>query len=125
MQTLWIALGGAFGTAARYQLSLWAERRFGAGQTHGTLLVNLLGSFLLAALMCASLRSQLVPPSARLVLGAGVLGGFTTYSAFSYESLRALQQGAWGAAALNIAMTVLGCLLAAALGWALASQVLR
>jgi len=125
MQTLWIALGGALGTAGRYQLSLWADRRWGAGQTHGTLLVNLIGSFLLAALVCASLRSQLVSPSARLVLGAGVLGGFTTYSAFSYETLRALQQGAWASACVQVAATVLGCLAAAAAGWACVSWALR
>lgn len=125
MQTLWIALGGALGTAGRYQLSLWAERRWGPGQVHGTLLVNLLGSFLLAALACASLRSQLVSPNARLVLGVGVLGGFTTYSAFSYETLRALQQGEWAAAVVHVAATLFGCLTAAAAGWACVSWALR
>jgi CrcB protein len=80
--------------------------------------VNVIGSFLLALLMHVGLRTELIPPIVRIALATGVLGGFTTYSTFNYETFRCLQNGAWGAGATNVLATVLGCLVAALLGWA-------
>lgn len=120
----WIGLGGAAGTLARHGLSTWCQQVFGPAFPYGTLAVNVLGSFLLGALMQAATSTELVSPALRLGLGTGVLGGFTTYSTFNYESLRLLQENAWGAAILNVAITLLGCLLAGALGVALAKRIL-
>ncbi len=107
---LLVCLGGALGSGARYLVSTWAARALGPDFPRGTLIVNATGSFLLAAIMTASLSTDAVPPDLRLFLAAGIMGGFTTYSSFNYETLALLQQGSPGLAALNLGLTVLGCL---------------
>ena len=111
-----ISLGGAVGTAARYLLSVWLLRTLGPAFPYGTLAVNVIGSFLLGVIMQAGLDTTVLSPTARVVLGTGVMGGFTTYSAFNYETLQYLQQGAWATAALYVVTTLLVCLGAGALG---------
>ena len=113
---LWICLGGAIGTGARYLLSSWLARSAGPSFPIGTLTVNALGCFLLSALMEIALGTGFVPPTLRLVLATGVLGGFTTYSSLNYETLRFLQEGAWLVGMANLGGTVALCLLAGALG---------
>jgi CrcB protein len=113
---LWICLGGAFGTGARYLVSGWVLRWLGSGFPWGTLAVNVLGSFLVGALMHLGLNTASLPPTLRLALTTGVLGGFTTYSAFSYETVRLLQEEAWWLAFANIGGTLVTCLLACFLG---------
>jgi CrcB protein len=120
VRVFWIGFGGAAGTIARYLLSGWALERFGSGFPFGTLAVNLIGSFLLAALMYLGVEAGMLPPTVRLALTTGVMGGFTTYSTFSYETMRYLQDGAWGLALLNMSVTLGGCLLACILGWTVA-----
>ncbi|ABC83249.1 fluoride efflux transporter CrcB [Anaeromyxobacter dehalogenans] len=110
---LLVCLGGALGSGARYLTSAWALRAFGPDFPRGTLLVNVSGSFLLAGIMTASLQSEAFPPDLRLFLAAGVMGGFTTYSSFNYETLALLEQGRLAAAAGYLLATVLGCLAAA------------
>ena len=123
---LWICLGGAAGTGARYLMSGWVLQRLGGSFPYGTLSVNVLGSFILGVLMQAALTTDLLAPTVRLSLTTGVLGGFTTYSTFNYETLQYFQEGARLFGILNILATVLGCLIAGALGlfaarWAIAS----
>ena len=115
---LWICLGGALGTGARYLLSGWALRVLGAAFPYGTLAVNLIGSLLLAAIMVIGVETTMMPPTVRLALTTGLIGGFTTYSSFSYETMKYLQDGAWGVAIGNVLVTVIGCLVACLLGWA-------
>lgn len=122
---LLICLGGALGTGARYLISLWLAGLAGAAFPLGTLVVNVAGSFLLAAIVELSLATALIGPDARLILGTGVLGGFTTYSTFNYETLALLREGTWGLAALNIAATLAGCLIAGAIGIALIRAVVH
>jgi CrcB protein len=119
MKTLWIGLGGALGSMARYHLDGWLQTRLGTGFPYGTLAVNLVGSFLLVLLMFVGLRTDVIPPVARIALATGVLGGFTTYSTFNYETLRYFQNGAWAMGTMNAAITLFGCLAAGLLGWAL------
>jgi CrcB protein len=116
MKILWIALGGALGTLARYQLDGWTQGKLGTAFPFGTLAVNLIGSFLMAGLMHIGLRTEAVPAVVRVALTTGLLGGFTTYSTFNYESQRYIQDGAWPMALANIAVTVLGCLAAGLAG---------
>lgn len=120
MRLFWISLGGAFGSGARYLLSGWVLERFGPAFPSGTLAVNAIGSFLLGALMFLGVEAGMLSPTARLALTTGVMGGFTTYSTFSYETMRLLQDGSWALALLNVAVTVVGCLVACLLGWGLA-----
>jgi fluoride exporter len=120
---LWICAGGAVGTGARYLIVLWAARSFGPTFPAGTLIVNLAGSFLLGFLMHVGSATQLLPMTMRLALTTGMLGGFTTYSTFSYETADFLRRGAGQYAALNIIATVAGCLVAVFAGLALARLV--
>ncbi|HEY0557909.1 MAG TPA: fluoride efflux transporter CrcB [Thermoanaerobaculia bacterium] len=113
---LWICLGGAAGTGARYLLSGWLLRALGPGFPWGTLAVNVIGSFLLGLLMQIAIATALLSPTLRLTLTTGVMGGFTTYSTFNYETLQYLQQNEWLAAGTNVAATLLVCLAAGALG---------
>jgi fluoride exporter len=115
---LWICFGGGLGTGARYGLSSWALQRWGAAFPYGTLGVNLLGSFLVAVVMHVGLSSDALSPTLRLALTTGVLGGFTTYSSFSYETLRLFEAGEWRTGAVYTLVTLLGCLAACALGLA-------
>lgn len=116
---LLICLGGALGTGARYLLSVWITRNAGSPFPYGTLAVNVIGSFLLGLVMQLSLSTPAVSADARLILGTGILGGFTTYSAFNYETLALLRPGTWGTALSYVAATLFLCLAAGALGiWA-------
>jgi CrcB protein len=117
---LLVCLGGAVGTGARYIVASTVPRLLGTAFPYGTLLVNVSGSFLLGAIMHVGLTTTLMSPTTRLVLATGVMGGFTTYSTFNYETMDYLQQGAFNLAALNLVVTLLGCLLAGACGIAAA-----
>ena len=116
MRFLLVCLGGALGTGARYLFGGWAQRTLGVGFPYGTLIINAVGSFLLVIVMHLSLEAGLISADARVVLGTGVMGGFTTYSTFNYETLRLVQQGSFAVAGLYLAATVVGCLAAGALG---------
>ena len=113
---LLVCAGGALGSGARYLVSTWAALHLGADFPRGTLIVNASGSFLLALIV--SLRPGLVPPDLRLFLGAGIMGGYTTYSSFNTETLSLLEGGSAGLAAANLALTVAGCLAAGFAGLA-------
>ena len=123
MKLVWICLGGAVGSGARYLVSGWALKLFGPTFPYGTLAVNLLGSFLLAGVMQVGMTSEMMSPTLRLAVATGVLGGFTTYSTFSYETFKYLQDGAWGIAGLNIVATVLCCLVGCFAGYGCARWV--
>ena len=127
MTVLWVALGGALGSVARYAFSGVAVRWLGAEFPYGTLFVNVTGSFtigLLAALVAADGR-PLLGADARAFLLVGVLGGFTTFSSFSLETLNLARSGAVGPALLNVAGSVVLCLVAVSLGFASAGVVNR
>jgi len=127
MTYLWVALGGALGSVARYACSSAAARWLGAGFPWGTLFVNVTGSFaigVLAALVAADGR-PLLGADARAFLLVGVLGGFTTFSSFSLETLALARGVTLGAAALNVALSIALCLGGAALGFASAGLLNR
>ena len=110
---LWICLGGAAGTGARYLIALWAAQRLGSSFPHGTLIANLVGCFAIAGVMHAAAVLSW-SPTLRSAITIGVIGGLTTYSSFNYETTRLLEEGATGAAVLNALATILG---AFAAGW--------
>jgi fluoride exporter len=115
---LWVCVGSAVGGGARYLVSLAALELLGAWFPFGTLVVNLLGSFLIALIMHVSLETTLVPPLVRILLTTGIMGGFTTYSSFNHETLQLAAVGDWLLAAANLGATVVGCLVAGLLGLA-------
>jgi CrcB protein len=117
LRLLLVCLGGALGSGARYLVASWAARAFGAQVPLGTILVNLTGSFLLAFLF--ALPGSRLGPDLRLFLGAGVCGGYTTYSSFNAETIALLEQGSAGLALGNVALTVVGCFVSGLAGLAL------
>jgi fluoride exporter len=121
---LLVAAGGALGSMARYWVGGLGPRLFGEGFPYGTLVVNVVGSFLISVVMGVSLNSTLIPVNERIFLATGVIGGFTTYSAFNYETLLLLQQRLWLTGGLNVAATLLGCLVSGLLGFVLARLLL-
>jgi CrcB protein len=120
---LWICLAGAAGTGARYLVALWAAQRFGSAFPVGTLIVNLLGCFAIAAVMHAALTLSW-SSTVRSAITIGFIGGLTTYSSFNYETSRLLEEGAVTAAALNATATIAGAFVAGWLGMLCAKQVL-
>jgi len=116
VQLFLIAVAGGIGTALRYSVGVASARALGTALPFGTLLVNVLGSFALAVVAEALAGVTLLGVEARLVVGAGLLGGFTTYSSFNLETLRLAQTGQLDRALAYGAATLLGCLLAGAAG---------
>jgi CrcB protein len=112
---LLICLGGAAGTGARYLFSTAMTRAFG-NFPFGTLGVNVIGSFLASVLMVLALERSAISPDTRLILVTGVMGGFTTYSSFNYETIHLAQSGAAGLAVVNVALTLIACLAAGLAG---------
>jgi len=91
MQVLLVALGGALGATLRYLVTSWVQQRVDFFPW-GTLAVNLLGSFLIGVVLELTVRGFL-SSQARLFLAVGLLGGFTTFSSFSWETLALLEDG--------------------------------
>jgi CrcB protein len=99
LNLLLVGLGGAFGAVTRYALNLHAERAFGSSWPFGTLLANVLGGALMGVLVgVLAQRGGADQERWRLLLGVGVLGGFTTFSAYSLEVLLMIERRAWGQA---------------------------
>jgi fluoride exporter len=121
---LWIGLGGGLGSMARHLASGWVARHFGATFPWGTLLVNVSGSLVigLVAALTAPDGRWLVPVAARQFVMIGVLGGYTTFSSFSLQTLTLVQEGEWLHATGNVVLSVLGCLAAVWLGWLVGTQ---
>lgn len=119
-QALCVAGGSAVGALLRWGLSLWLNPLW-AGFPLGTLLINASGGFVIGA--AAGWFAQQNDPLLRLLLMTGLCGGFTTFSAFSLESLGLLQRGALGLALAHTLAHVLGSLLCAWAGWTLVQAV--
>ncbi len=119
-----VCLAGAVGTGARYALSTGIGMLVGTQFPYGTIVVNVVGSFLIAVIGYASTVADTITPAARLVLTTGFLGGFTTYSAFNQETVVSLQQNLWGRALANVGITVVACLLAGLAGVAVVRRLL-
>jgi CrcB protein len=115
-ESLIIALGAACGANARYWLTTWFVDRFGPAFPWGTLVINVTGSLLIGAIMAALAARAVTDPTLRLLLVTGFLGAYTTFSTFSYDTVRLLQTGEWIAAAGNVLGSVALGLAAAAAG---------
>ena len=116
---LLVSLGGAIGSAARFWISGLVAQRYGTTFPFGTLAVNITGSFVvgIVAGMSASEGRWLLAPSARVFLIIGVCGGYTTFSAFSLQTLALAQEGEWVRAAANSIASFTLCLAAVWLGY--------
>ncbi len=119
----WICFAGALGTGTRYLIGLWAGQRLGTSFPYGTLIANVSGCFLIAAILQTALNLASFSPTLRLALTTGFIGGLTTYSSFAYETTRLAQNGAMGAAFLNLGLTTVACFGAVLLGLALGQRL--
>ena len=117
MIVLWVALAGGLGAVARLVLD-GAVRQRVPGHPWGTVLVNLTGSLLLG-LVAGLGAGAALSPSAQLVAGTGFLGGYTTFSAASVETVRLVRDGRWSASLLHGLGMLVGSVALAALGWGL------
>jgi fluoride exporter len=115
-RVLLVAAGGALGSALRYVVATVALTWLGPTFPWGTLIVNLVGSFLIGLVQSLATEGLVLGEETRLFLTTGVMGGLTTYSAFSYETVRLMEGGAWGAGWLNVGLTTAACLALAYLG---------
>jgi CrcB protein len=111
-----VAVGGGIGSVLRYLTSGMAARWLGLDFPYGTLIVNVAGSFLIGLVQALAEDAAVLPESTRLFLSAGVMGGFTTYSAFSYETVRLIELDAFGRALANVLATTFVCLAVCGLG---------
>ena len=116
MNLILVFLGGGLGATARYGLQGFVYNITGAGFPYGTLVVNVLGSFLIGLLMTVFEDRFMVNPSLRVFLTIGILGGFTTFSSFSFETMALFRDGSVGLGILNVASSVVMCLGATWLG---------
>jgi fluoride exporter len=106
-----VAVCGGLGCLSRYFISGWVYDLLGRNFPYGTFVVNILGAFIIGLLMEFGLRSALIPPTLRVGLTVGFLGGLTTFSTFSYETFRLLEEGNFVTASANVLSSVLVCLL--------------
>lgn len=113
---VFIAVGGALGSVARYLVAVLLAGWVGAGFPWATLLVNIVGSFLIGLVTVLGLEQGRLSDTTRLFLATGLMGGFTTYSTFSLDALRFLEATEYLRGSLYIAGTTLLCLLACAGG---------
>ncbi len=122
--TFWIAVGGALGSVARYWLTI-AWMPYSQTLPWGTIVINILGSFAISFFGFLTMESGRYPLSeiARLFFTAGICGGFTTFSAFSMETLILLRDGSPGRALVNVAASVILCLIAVSFGYLSASYI--
>ena len=124
MTLAYVALGGALGALARYGISGWVYDRMGESFPWGTLVVNLLGCLVLGVAI-RWLQVTAVAPGVRPFLTIGLLGAFTTFSTFSYETVALLQEGQWLRAGLYVGGSVALGLIAMMAGMALATTLAR
>jgi fluoride exporter len=119
-----VALGGALGSVSRFLLGPALQRAFSATFPIGTLFINILGSFVLGFVMRLAVEGINVTPEARAFIAVGFCGGFTTFSTFTYEAIRLLEDGEGARAAMYILASVLLSLAAAFLGLVAARELL-
>jgi CrcB protein len=123
MNYLLVFVGGGLGAEARYWLQGLVYRLTGPGFPYGTFVVNVVGSLVIGVLVPMFEERFAVNPEVRIFLIVGILGGFTTFSSFSYETLALLREGSALTALLNVGATVATCLGATWLGMILGELI--
>ena|ERR1051325_3744126 len=118
---LWVALGGALGSVARYWMTNWVAVVTGTRFPWGTILINIIGSFVIGFVAYLTAPVGRVPISfdVRAFILAGICGGYTTFSSFSLQTLELARAGHWLEAGANILLSVVLCLAAVWAGYAI------
>jgi CrcB protein len=124
MDYVWVAIGGGVGAVARYGLGLWIVGRLGPGFPFHTLIINVTGSFAIGILLTLLTERLIADPAWRLFLVVGFLGGYTTFSSYTFETLALIEAGeslgavlyVLGSNGLGLLAALLGIMLARAIG---------
>ncbi len=111
-----IGLFGGAGCISRYLISSGLNAWLGKSFPYGTLAVNIIGSFIIGIIFEVALRGSVISPTLRIALTTGFLGGLTTFSTFSFETVELLLNGKYFVALLNITGSLVICFLATYLG---------
>ena len=123
MNFLAVSLGAILGANLRYVLSRYAAKVMGPVFPYGTLIINIVGSFIVGWFVIWTTERVLVDPRWRLLVVVGFCGGFTTFSSYAFETMSYFEQGQWALMAANFLANNLLCLLAALAGMALARML--
>lgn len=123
MRVVWLVIFGSLGTLARYGLEGAVQAVAGAAFPLGTMIVNLVGCFLLGVAGEYSIHHLAIPPPLRSGITIGFFGAFTTFSTFSWESVHLLDEGDWMRAAIYIGLSVIGGLILLRTGMVLADRL--
>jgi CrcB protein len=122
---LWVAIGGALGSVTRFWVNGLVSAKFGMAFPWGTLIINIVGSFIIGIIGALTSPEGRMDPQSRIFatqfLMVGVCGGYTTFSSFSWQTLQLLQERQWLYAGGNILLSVMLCMIAVWLGWMLGS----
>ena len=118
-----IALGGALGALARYQLAAMIQARIPVGFPWGTFVVNITGCLLMGIVVTLLTDRLVVHPNWRFLVPIGFIGAYTTFSTFEYETFRAVTEGAWLVGGLNVLASVVAGYAALWLGVVLSRQM--
>jgi CrcB protein len=122
---LWVAIGGALGSVARFWLSGFVAERYGQAFPWGTLIINVGGSFIIGIIGAVATPEGRLSPQTRIFatqfLMVGICGGYTTFSSFSWQTLQLAQERQWLYAGGNILLSVALCLIAVWLGYLIGS----
>ena len=126
---LWVAIGGAVGSMARYGIGGLVSEKFGGTFPWGTLVINVTGSFVIGVLGALTAAEGKMTPQSRALttqlLITGVCGGYTTFSSFSLQTLNLIRDREWFYAGGNMLLSVILCMIAVWLGYLLGSMVKR
>jgi len=118
-----VIIFGAAGTLARYGLQGFVQEFTGSEFPSGTLVVNLIGCFLLGGIAEYALTHLTIPPEWRIAITVGFFGAFTTFSSFSWETTRMMQDGEWGRASVYVIASVVGGLFLAFIGMRIGERI--
>ncbi|MFA6308460.1 MAG: fluoride efflux transporter CrcB [Clostridia bacterium] len=113
---LFVGLGGFIGACLRYLVSVSSSKLTETQLPYGTLIVNVIGGLLIGFIMGLSLTTDIISPNLKLFLTVGLLGGFTTFSAFGYETISLLSDGSYLLGVLNISLNLILSLAGVVLG---------
>ena len=123
MEYLVISLGGILGANSRYLLANWAAQRLGAGFPYGTFIINISGAFVLGLFMAFLQDRAFIHAQYRLFFATGFCGAYTTFSTFTYESLRLFQDGSFLLGFTNLFGSVVLGMLGVAVGFLLGRMI--
>lgn len=124
---LWVAIGGALGSVARFWVNGLVSEKFGATFPWGTLTINVMGSFVIGIIGALAIPEGRMDSSSRQFvtqfLMIGICGGYTTFSSFSLQTLNLLRDREWLYAGGNVILSVILCMVAVWLGWLLGTML--